>query len=131
MDDMSNYHNLFIKTASEHINELGVLLLKAKATQLSNEVLSQMHLHAHSLKSEAQAMGYKQFGAYVTVMEKYLKEALNDNRVVSTDKINILSSVVDEIRIFLQTVTDRKEDPPITSDKILLLAKQLDSPSEL
>lgn len=124
MDDVKQFQNLFLQSAGEHVERLNTLL-NAEQNHETISNIDDLHLHAHSLKGEALAMQYPQFGAYITVIEKYLKSLKDNNISIPQDKNGILKECVNELYIGLQYIKAEKTDPLDFENKTQHLKKVL------
>jgi chemotaxis protein histidine kinase CheA len=80
MEDITQYRAQFLTAAQTHIQEMQRQLSDIRNNLSNHAVLHEMHISAHSLKGEAYAMGYKNFGELITVVEKYLKQLIDGKK---------------------------------------------------
>lgn len=110
IDDVSRFQELFLQTANGHILKMSSLLNQITEDS-SKSLIEDLHLHAHSLKGEAFAMQYIQFGTYVTVIEIYVKNIKESNGTITEEKINYLRSAIQEMSKILEIIHNNQKEP--------------------
>jgi chemotaxis protein histidine kinase CheA len=124
MEDIARYKKLFIKAATDHINEMNTLLDQLKN---NNDIatIAQLHLHTHSLKGEFYAMSYQLYGSYITIVEAYLRPIVEAKSLIPPDKLLLIQATVKEMSNFIKLVEYDQKEPENLTEKINILKEQL------
>ena|SRR3989344_7901312 len=120
MDDLSEFQELFIKSAKEHLDELADLNTQLSGTDFK-KVIESVHLHIHSLRGEAYTMYYNQFGNYLSILETYFKSIIESTVIPDDNFKKILSSEIYEIKLIVEYIEMSKSEPADMEKKIDLL----------
>lgn len=124
MDDISQFRELFLKTAGEHIAELNRLIIKKK-TDTGSDLLNEIHLHLHSLKGEVLVMRYLALGKYITILENYLKNAKDSHLQLPGVKVAILEDAIAEVAYALNVIKLEGTEPLDLDEKSSILSENL------
>lgn len=122
---MSKFQDLFNNTAFKHIQILYNKLADLSGTESQPNIIADLHLHAHSLKSEFLVMGYKNSGTYTAVIEQYLRSLKDSNNVPDKNKLDILKQALKEIENALKLIQTTSKEPEDLKNKEILLQEQL------
>lgn len=125
MDDLSEFKDLFIQAAREHVANLYMLIDRINS-ESSTQAIEDLHLQAHSLKGEAFAMRYNLFGNYVTVVEKFVKTIKENKSNISNSQRTIIRSAIDEMKVIIETLSLSDTEPDGIQQKIDVLNNDLD-----
>lgn len=124
INDVTQFKDLFLQTANDHILKMSSLLNQITEDS-SKSLIEDLHLHAHSLKGEAFAMQYIQFGTYVTVIEIYIKNIMEANGTISEVKLNCLRSAIQEMSKILEIIHNNQKEPDNLTVEIESLQNRL------
>lgn len=122
--DVSNYKELFYKTASANMAGLRQAMESIQKGAGNASLFNQMYINAHSLKGEALVMGFKQFGSFSLVVEQFLKRMKDGDQVISEQEVVLLSSAIGRLEAALQEIKKQGHEPNLDFETDML-AKQL------
>lgn len=84
-DDIVKYKNLYLQTARNYLQNMQLnisFLLKKEQSETS---VRQVHIDAHSLKSQSQIMGYNHIAKISEIIEKLFNKHENENAQIRKD----------------------------------------------
>ena len=87
MVDLSEYKQLYLKTATEYLHDLQSNLTLYIADQTNAGALEILHRSAHSLKSQSLVMGYMGTGLLSKELE-YIYRAIKDKKLTMSDQLS-------------------------------------------
>ncbi len=117
MDDIKKFESLFFQSVKQHLEGISDNLKGLSATDNNQHFIEELHRHFHSLKSECFVMGYSQVGAFLTIFEKFLKKHKEDKTTIPSDKAQILSQGITELRVIVEELEHTKQEPKNTYEK--------------
>lgn len=112
--DTQSYKQLYIITAQEHIKILkkNIDLLK---NQLDNrDAVDQIHLHAHSFKSQNMIMGYEKMGTVCQHIEVLFRGIKEGARKTTHEEINKISEIIDSLNNSLKNIENNNSELDLT-----------------
>ena len=102
--DLSNYKNLYIKTAKEYVDKLLSDSLKLTSNPSDKEVINSLHINSHSLKSQSQVMGYMNVADICLNIEKISSDVLEGHVEFTNDDISNIKKSVEELGEMLKLI---------------------------
>jgi DNA phosphorothioation-dependent restriction protein DptG len=114
-DELAQFKSLYIQTAKEHISILKSNLEKF-ATSEEKEIVENIFIAAHSLKSQSLMMGYQKVGRAAQLIEKTfrnLKEEVWRREQVNQKAIN---QVVDKVSSWLDAADSASLEPQLDAE---------------
>lgn len=110
--DLAQFRNLFIQTSKEYLDKLekGVSILQQNPEE--NNMISDLYISSHSLKSQCLLMGYHSLGETAFSLEKLFRHAKEAGVVLSSETLMTISTSVKAMQDSLQGITkgDMEED---------------------
>jgi chemotaxis protein histidine kinase CheA len=119
-----SYQALFVKSASINVAKLKQGIEQFSQGRQEKELRDQVHIAVHSLKGEALAMGYQQFGNFVTVIEKYLKSIKESTEPIPYPHMQLLTAAVEKVEKSFEEVKSKQQDVNLAFETDMLI-KQL------
>ena len=102
--DISSYKKLYLETAKEYCNMLSSNYDKLSLSGFDKDALNNMYISAHSLKSQSQAMGYVKMTALSGMIEKTIKNILDNNAQIPEDSMVMLKDAIENIQESLRNI---------------------------
>jgi len=99
--DLGSYKSIYLQTAKEYVGNLLSGYLKLTADPYDKEVINNIHISSHSLKSQSQVMGFTDTVAICANIEKISNDILNGIRKIDTEFLTLLKDSVDQINLKL------------------------------
>jgi chemotaxis protein histidine kinase CheA len=106
--DLNSYKSLYLQTAKERVDSMSLGCSKLSANVQDMEVISEIYLNSHSLKSQSQVMGFVNISNLCATIERTSKDIKNgaaqaDNKFIvflkdSIEKLNLELSQIEEKR---------------------------------
>lgn len=143
--DMSQYLQIFIEEAKEHVQSLNQCLLQIEKDPGDKDVLNEIFRVAHTIKGMAGTMGFTKMTKLTHDMENVLHAIRNDEIKVTSDMVDVLFKCLDALENYVNSVVSSggegdKEYKSVIADlnKILdskgaeaITAESKDKPSNL
>jgi two-component system, chemotaxis family, sensor kinase CheA len=107
--DMSQYREMFISEAQEHLQEMNKSLLELEKTPGNVELLNNIFRNSHTLKGMAATMGYDNITRLSHQMEDVLDKLRKGETKVNPDIINVLFECFDSLQQLVNEVVNNKE----------------------
>jgi two-component system chemotaxis sensor kinase CheA len=109
--DISQYKDLFITEAQEHLDALNKFLLQLENDPQNLDVITEIFRSAHTLKGMSATMGYDQLTELAHEMENLLEHLRTGDVIVTTAVVDTLFSCFDTLGAIINAIAeDRAED---------------------
>ncbi len=109
--DISQYKDLFITEAQEHLDALNKFLLQLENDPQNLDVVTEIFRSAHTLKGMSATMGYDQLTELAHEMENLLEHLRTGDVLVTTAVVDTLFSCFDTLGAIINAIAeDRAED---------------------
>lgn len=95
-NDLSSFKGLYLKTARDYIVSMKDNVDRLKANHQDQQAITDMHIIAHSLKSQSLVMGYSKMGKGSEQIEKIFSAIKNGGKVVTPILLDQISSVIEK-----------------------------------
>lgn len=95
--DLSSFKNLFLKTAHEYLENLKTGFAALSSDPSNKEIIGEVYISAHSLKSQSWAMGYTQTAALCSIIEMTLREIKEGKKIISKDLLTSLLTALEPL----------------------------------
>lgn len=102
--DMSQYLQIFIEEANEHVQNLNQCLLQMEKDPEDKDVLNEIFRVAHTLKGMAGTMGYTKMTKLTHDMENVLHAIRNDEIKVTSELVDVLFKCLDALENYVNSV---------------------------
>jgi two-component system chemotaxis sensor kinase CheA len=102
--DMSQYLQIFIEEAKEHVQSLNDCLLQLEKDPGDKGVLNEIFRVAHTLKGMSGTMGYSKMAKLTHDMENVLHAIRNDEIVITSDLVDVLFKCLDALDNYVNSV---------------------------
>lgn len=103
----SEYSDLFLKTAKEHIQIVEKLLIGYESDLTNHELQKEIYRRIHSLKGSSTIMNHEKIADHCSKILEFLNPEGNKN--VSSNNIASLFSIVKKIHDIVDTLESSKE----------------------
>ncbi len=109
--DISQYKDLFIAEAQEHLDSLNKFLLQLEGDPANLDVVTEIFRSAHTLKGMSATMGYDKLTELAHEMENLLEHLRTGDISVTTPVVDTLFSCFDTLGAIINAIAeDRQED---------------------
>lgn len=102
--DMSQYLQIFIEEANEHVQSLNQCLLQIEKDPEDKDVLNEIFRVAHTLKGMAGTMGYTKMTKLTHDMENVLHAIRNNEIKVTSGLVDVLFKCLDALENYVNSV---------------------------
>ncbi|EMS71474.1 chemotaxis protein CheA [Ruminiclostridium cellobioparum] len=102
--DMSQYLQIFIEEANEHVQNLNQCLLQMEKDPEDKDVLNEIFRVAHTIKGMAGTMGYTKMTKLTHDMENVLHAIRNDEIKVTSELVDVLFKCLDALENYVNSV---------------------------
>jgi len=102
--DMSQYLQIFIEEANEHVQNLNQCLLQMEKDPEDKDVLNEIFRVAHTLKGMAGTMGFTKMTKLTHDMENVLHAIRNDEINVTSGLVDVLFKCLDALENYVNSV---------------------------
>jgi len=107
--DMSQFKELFIEEAREHLQDLNQTLLQLEKGPSDVEPLNEIFRLAHTLKGMAATMGYDDMARLAHAMEDLLYELRQGKLEIRTELFDLLFECFDALETMLEDIVAERE----------------------
>jgi chemotaxis protein histidine kinase CheA len=104
--DLANYKNIYLQTAREYLNDLRSGYSKLSVNPQDKEVISSIHVSAHSLGGQSQIMKFANIVKSSANIEKISGEIQNKVGIINNDFMNSLKNSLDELDLELSRIEE-------------------------
>lgn len=101
-NDVSEYKNLYIKTAKEYISKIDLLLTK-KRSEINDEDVNNLYIDVHSLAGQSNAMGYGTIAKLCKIVEERLKSIKETNQI---EELRIIEPTYWQIKAMINNMKE-------------------------
>ena len=109
--DISQYKDLFITEAQEHLDSLNKFMLELENDPANLDVLTEIFRSAHTLKGMSATMGYDQLTELAHEMENLLEHLRTGDIAVTTPVVDTLFTCFDTLGAIINAIAeDRPEE---------------------
>lgn len=120
--DVSQYLEIFIEEAKEHLQNLNEHLLVLEREPENENTINEIFRAAHSLKGMSGTMGYKRMQRLTHDMENVFSEIRNNKMKVSSNLVDVLFKGLDALEAYLTNIqTEANEGEEDNEDIIQAL----------
>ena len=102
--DISSYKKLYLETAKEYCNMLSSNYDKLSLSGFDKDALNNMYISAHSLKSESHAMGYIKMETLSGMIEKAIKNILDNKIQITESLITLIKEAIENVQSSLLNI---------------------------
>lgn len=102
--DMSQYIEIFIEEAKEHVQNLNQSLLQLEKNPNDMVILNEIFRVAHTLKGMAGTMGFTKMATLTHDMEDVLQSIRSGEIKINTKLVDILFKCLDALEIYLNSI---------------------------
>lgn len=102
--DMSQYLQIFIEEANEHVQNLNQCLLQMEKDPEDKDVLNEIFRVAHTIKGMAGTMGFTKMTKLTHDMENVLHAIRNDEIKVTSGLVDVLFKCLDALENYVNSV---------------------------
>ncbi|MDF2986656.1 MAG: chemotaxis protein histidine kinaselike protein [Eubacterium sp.] len=102
--DMSQYLQIFIEEANEHVQSLNQCLLQIEKDPEDKDVLNEIFRVAHTIKGMAGTMGFTKMTKLTHDMENVLHAIRNDEIKVTSALVDVLFKCLDALENYVNSV---------------------------
>jgi two-component system chemotaxis sensor kinase CheA len=120
MNDLSEYSELYIRTAFELLKQLQDDLPVFIRNQLDSSLIEKLHRNAHSLKSQSLVMGFENTGLLCKELEYIFRKVKDEQIVIDSDLSKDIEDSLQKLYDSLESIkTSGKEtDLSIVTSKL-------------
>ncbi|MGB9792049.1 MAG: Hpt domain-containing protein, partial [Thermacetogeniaceae bacterium] len=108
--EMSQYMDLFLAEAKEHLDSLNQNLLVLEKEPNNTEVLNEIFRSAHTLKGMAAAMGFEKITELTHEMESALMLFKEGKIAVTANAVDILFRCLDTLESMIENIGEEEPD---------------------
>jgi len=108
--DISQYKELFITEAQEHLDSLNKFLLQLESDPENLDIVTEIFRSAHTLKGMSATMGYDQLTELAHEMENLLEHLRSGDCAVTTDVVDTLFACFDTLGSIIYAIAEDKPE---------------------
>lgn len=112
--DLAQYKDLFLQTAQEYTLALENALQKLHENPTDKQAIDAIHLSAHSLKSQNNALGFTTTAQVFMGIEHMFKNIQETPSPVPSDLLDLIKSAVDEFRQSLEKIKNENVEDDLS-----------------
>ncbi len=117
--DVSQYLEIFIDEAQEHIQDLNDNILVLENEPDNKDTVNEIFRAAHSLKGMAGTMGFKNMQKLTHDMENVFQEVRSDNMSVSSELIDVVFQCLDALESYLDNIKASSDEGTEENEAII------------
>jgi two-component system chemotaxis sensor kinase CheA len=116
-DDVSDYRDLYLKTAHEYLENIDKNLYTIDtSTSSTAPLVEDLHRDAHSLKGMSYAIGYPSIASMARCIELYFLAVMKNERNISSEDITIIKTALQKTKELLAYVQTSQKELDATSE---------------
>lgn len=112
--DLSEFRELYMKTASAYVRDLKALLASDWQTRSTRETEEKLYIITHSLSSQSTAMNYTKIAALCSTFEKIFYQIKEKGRVLTDQLIHELQDAAKKLEDALFYLEKANQEPDLT-----------------
>ena len=117
--DVSQYLEIFIDEANEHLQSLSDQIMVLEKEPENTDTINEIFRAAHSLKGMAGTMGYKRMQNLTHDMENVFSEVRNGNLKVNSDMVDVLFQCLDALEQYVTNIQDTQDEGTNDNEPII------------
>ncbi len=117
--DVSQYLEIFIEEAKEHLQNLNEHLLVLEREPENENTINEIFRAAHSLKGMSGTMGYKRMQRLTHDMENVFSEIRNGKMKVSSNLVDVLFKGLDALEAYLTNIQSEANEGEDDNEDII------------
>lgn len=121
---LKDFKPLYIKTSIEYLNNLNENLQKLSVKPDNQDVINQIYIDTHSLKSQSMAMGFNSTGMLAGIIEHIFKNIKDGTMNVSGKLIKLLITSQEVLKSSINKIQNGNQELDL-NDNIENLKKEL------
>lgn len=131
--DVSQYLEIFIEEAKEHVQSLNTNLLELeKESSDSKDIINEVFRSAHTLKGMAATMGFKKMNKLTHEMENVLSELRTGNITIDSKMLDTLFGCLDILEQYVDSIVETGDEGEKEADEMVgVLLSILDGNSDV
>lgn len=118
--DLSQYLDIFIEEAREHLQDLNEHLLNLEKEPDDSDTINEIFRAAHSLKGMAGTMGFKRMQRLTHDMENLFSEIRNGHLKVKPELVDVLFQGLDALEEYVENVAETSKEGQEDNKNILI-----------
>lgn len=116
--DMSQYMDMFMEEAREHLQTLNAKMLELEENPGQLSILDEIFRSAHTLKGMSATMGFERVAELTHDMENVLSNLRSGQVPVTTEIVDVLFRCLDALENMVDTIGTGQEDDVQLEDLI-------------
>jgi two-component system chemotaxis sensor kinase CheA len=117
--DVSQYLEIFIEEAKEHLQNLNEALLEMEKSDDNKDLVNEIFRVAHTLKGMAATMGFKRMTVLTHDMENVLSEIRNGKIEISAELLDVLFQCLDALEQYVDQIIETGTEGDKTNQPII------------
>jgi two-component system chemotaxis sensor kinase CheA len=117
--DVSQYLEIFIEEAKEHLQNLNEALLEMEKSDDNKDLVNEIFRVAHTLKGMAATMGFKRMTVLTHDMENVLSEIRNGKIEISAELLDVLFQCLDALEQYVDQIIETGTEGEKTNQPII------------
>lgn len=109
--DVSQYKDLFITEAQEHLDAMNRSLLQLEKEPASTDIVAEIFRSAHTLKGMSATMGYEQLTGLAHEMEDLLEHLRSGDMEVTAEVVDVLFASFDTLGAIVNRIAADRTEP--------------------
>lgn len=110
-----DYKKLYLTTAKEYADSLSRSCVDLAKDPSNKDVLNQLHISSHSLRSQSQVMNYNNMSAVTGAIEKIARAILEGKYSFNTSIISVLKEAVEALSLCLSQIEKENKENDLGS----------------
>ena len=108
--DTSQYLEIFIDEAKEHLENLNTQIMNLEQDGENMDTINEIFRAAHSLKGMSGTMGFKRMQTLTHDMENVFSEVRNGNIKVNTEMVDVLFRCLDALDAYVNNIQETADE---------------------
>ncbi len=114
--DLNKFQDLFIQTSQEYLDNMKKNLAELMKNPQNKKAIDEVHLDAHSLKSQSIVMGYKSFGKVCNIIENIFRNYKDDKLTLTHEILKYLQNTAEILQKSLDKIKNEKTEIAMTQE---------------
>lgn len=114
-DDINKYKPLYLQTARKYLESMQTQITKLLNNQQKEDATKQIHIDAHSLKSQSQVMGYNHISKISEIIEHIFNKSEKENTQVDPNTLTKIQKALPKLSDSMTQIENTGKELDLTT----------------
>lgn len=114
--DLSYYKDLYVKTAYDYLEKIKNGISQLLKTPHNKEIINDIYISIHALKSQSMAMGYSKTAYLCAVIENIFREFKEEKKTAESNLLTQIMISLERISLSVNNINNENLEIDLSSD---------------